>query len=204
MQLHLQTYYMFAINSFTVHDFTTLSDHCAISCSLLTSFYDNTKTQQAYLKPLSGKFLWDSEAINPYSTLIQDKNTSTKLRKFLSTKYLNCNEAVNDLNTILQETTALASAKFIKGRLKKQTNKPKRKPWFSGSCDDLYKTVKHYAFLINKFPFNGAYRKEYYSYRSKLRRKCKQEEKLYKNKICSDLSIISKVTQNPSGTCLIN
>ncbi|CAG2189584.1 unnamed protein product [Mytilus edulis] len=179
--------HVYAINSFTVHDFTTLSDHCAISCSLLTSFYDNTKTQQAYLKPLPGKFLWDSEAINRYSTLIQDKNTSTKLRKFLSTKYLNCNEAVNDLNTILQET-ALASAKFIKGRLKKQTNKPKRKPWFSGSCDDLYKTVKHYAFLINKFPFNGAYRKEYYSYRSKLRRKCKQEEKLYKNKICSDLS----------------
>ncbi|VDI29000.1 Hypothetical predicted protein [Mytilus galloprovincialis] len=140
--------HVYAINSFTVHDFTTLSDHCAISCSLLTSFYDNTKTQQAYLKPLPGKFLWDSEAINRYSTLIQDKNTSTKLRKFLSTKYLNCNEAVNDLNTILQET-ALASAKFIKGRLKKQTNKPKRKPWFSGSCDDLSAYIK----LLSTMPF---------------------------------------------------
>ena len=188
--------HMHAISSFTVHDFTPLSDHCATSCTLLTSFFDNTNTQQAYLEPLPGKFVWDSEAINRYSTLIQNNKSKTKLQQFLSRKYSNCNEAVNDLNTILQET-AMASAKFIKGRIKKQTNKPKRKPWFSESCDDLYKTVKHYAFLINKFPFNGAYRKEYYSYRSKLRRKCKQNEKKYKNEICSDLS--SNINTDPKS-----
>ena len=129
-----------------MHDFKPLSDHCATSCTLLTSFFDNTNTQQAYLEPLPGKFLWDSEASNRYSTLIQNIKSKTKLQQFLSRKYSNCNEAVNNLNTILQET-AMASAKFIKRRIKNKQIDQKENPGFQSHVMTYIKLLSTMHFL---------------------------------------------------------
>jgi hypothetical protein len=41
--------------------------------------------------------------------------------------------------------------------------------------------------LVNKFPENGSYRKAFYSFRSKFRRKCKHDEKIYKIQICDKI-----------------
>ena len=67
----------------------------------------------------------------------------------------------------------MSSTTFIKGSVKRKHKKYKKKPWFSESCEDLRNTVRHYASLMNKFPFNGSFRKQYYSYLSRYRRKCK-------------------------------
>ena len=89
-----------------------------------------------------------------------------------------CETVVNSLNSILCDT-ALKSTKFVKKGMGKRSNKQNKKPWFSDSCHDLYITVKKYCSLVNKFPENGCNRKAFYSFRSKFRRKCKHDEKIY-------------------------
>jgi hypothetical protein len=71
------------------------------------------------------------------------------------------------------------------------------------SCHDLKNTVKKYCFLINKYPGNGSYRKEFYSFRSKYRRKCKIEETKYKQQLCDDINPILKMIQKHFGMQLI-
>ena len=177
------------VGYFDVHNFTSLSNHCIISCSLLLGFntQNNSKCQ---LDPLPNKFIWNQEAINSY---IQNSNSSESRNKFdtfLNSTFTDPNDAVNSLNSILQENAA-KSAKLIK-RVpifkNKRKAKPKRKPWFGDSCQDLYNTVKNYEKLVNKNPENHEYRHKFYSFRSKLRRRCKFEEKQYKERICSELS----------------
>ena len=54
------------IGDFTVHHFTSLSNHCMISCSLLTNFHVKC-TNQSQLDPLPHKFIWTKEAIELYT-----------------------------------------------------------------------------------------------------------------------------------------
>jgi hypothetical protein len=92
--------------------------------------------------------------------------------------------------------TALASAKFVKSLVPKRLNRSKKKPWFSKSCHDLKNAVKKYCFLLNKYPDNGSYRKAFYSFLSKCRRKCKIEERKYKQQLCDD-DIYSNIKNDP-------
>ena len=175
------------ICNFYVHDFTTLSDHCSISCTILTSFYtSDPSSDKTKISPHIGKFLWNPESINRYTAKIQSTDIRHKLTKFQEIKFKTSDEAVTHFNNILQEA-AMSSAKFIRGKIKNKNNKSKRKPCFTQSCKDLRNTVKHYASLINKFPFNGSFCKEYHSYLSKYRRKYKQEENNYRNDINKNL-----------------
>jgi hypothetical protein len=57
--------------------------------------------------------------------------------------------------------------------------------------------VKNYEKLVNKYPQNTEYRHKFYSFRSKVRRLCKFEEKKYKEKKNSELSNISN--KNPKA-----
>ena len=179
------------ICTFNVHDFTPISDHCPISCSLLTCFRNtDTINNKTKLDPLPGKFIWNEESLNNYSTNIQSPAIKQKLQDFLANDHNDCEIVVNQFNTILFETAQL-SAKFIKNKpFKKKGNlrrKPE-KPWFSDSCRDLRQTVIKYCWLVNKYPENGTYRKAYYSYRSKYRRLCKKEEEKYKTQIYDKIS----------------
>ena len=63
---------------FEVNGFTSLSNHCAISCSLLMGFTSQNVTQcQLDLPP--NKFIWNQEAINLY---IQNSNSIESKNKF--------------------------------------------------------------------------------------------------------------------------
>ena len=72
------------------------------------------------------------------------------------------------------------------------TKRQIKKSWFSSSCRELRSSVKNYEKLINKCPYNADYRHKIYSLRSKLRRLCKHEEKMYKKKICTELNNTSE------------
>lgn len=176
------------ISTFKVHELTPLSDHCPISCTLLTCFKNTEKyIHKPKLDPLPGKFIWNEEAINNYTTNIQSQSVKQKLNDFLIKDYKDCDEAVNTFNTILYDT-AKSSAKFIRRNQINNVNKKYKKPYYTDSCHDLKITVKKYCWLVNKHPENGAYRKEYYSYKSKYRRLCKKEEKNYKTEVCDKIS----------------
>ncbi|CAC5402488.1 unnamed protein product [Mytilus coruscus] len=122
---------------------------------------------------------------------------------------------VGEFNSILLETANM-STKFIKrGKPKRdKSNKSRKKPWFSESCEELRISVKNYEKLVNKFPFNAEYRKSFYTFRSRFRRRCKYAEKQYKEKICDELDncvesnpkvfwkLINKLDQ--SSTCKTN
>ena len=110
---------------------------------------------------------------------------------------------VKNLNSILCDT-ALKSTKFVKKRMGKRSSKQNKKPWFSDSCHDLYITVKKYCSLVNKFPENGSYRKAFYSFRSKFRRKCKHDEKIYKNQICDKIFQNMKISDPTTFWNLLN
>lgn len=178
------------ISTFNVHDLAPISDHCPISCSVLTCFRSTVTNSTGKLDPLPGKFIWNVESIRNYSENIQSRAIKQKLNDFHLNDHNDSEKAVDQLNTILFESAKL-SAKFIPTRsFKKKSNKKRNqnKPWFTNSCHDLRQTVKNYCCLVNKYPENGNYRKAYYSYRSKYRRLCKKEEKSYKNQICEEIS----------------
>lgn len=97
---------------------------------------------------------------------------------------MNFNES--EFNSILVEAS-LKSTKFIKISAKYKS-KHKRKPWFSDSCSELRNIVKGYERLVYKFPFNSSYRHAFYSFKARYRRKCKHDQKLFKQNIYNDLS----------------
>lgn len=178
------------VSRFTVNNLTELSDHSLIYCSLFTCFYDIKHKDQ--LDPLPGKFIWNKEAIENYKANLLSEKIKHKLQDFLINKNDNCELAVETFNSILQETATM-SAKFVKSKI--LPIKKKKKACFSDSCHELRNTVRSYLSLVNKYPYNGEYRKKYYSFLSKYRRKCKSEEKKYKQKICDD--IYSNMSNDP-------
>ena len=76
----------------------------------------------------------------------------------------------------------------MKNNPKTKQKKTCHRPWFTQSCRDLRYSVKMYEKLVNRFPFNGQYRQNFYTYRSKYRRLCKYEEKKFIQNICNELS----------------
>ncbi|CAG2256217.1 unnamed protein product [Mytilus edulis] len=103
---------------------------------------------------------------------------------------------VGEFNYILIETANMFTKFTKRGKPKRNKyNKTQKKPWFSESCEDLRISIKNYEKLVNKFPFNAEYRKSFYTFRSRLRRRCKYEEKQYKEKICNELD--NCVESNP-------
>ncbi|CAG2232931.1 unnamed protein product [Mytilus edulis] len=171
------------VGYFEVHDFTSLSNHCIISCSLLIGFIMPQNTPQYQLDPIPNKFIWTPEAINLYTLNSNSIESKNKFEQFLKSTFKDSESAVNSFNTILYEN-ALKSAKLVKKvpvRNKNQ-NRLKRRPWYSESCRELGVTVKNYAKLVNKHPYNSEYRHKFYSFRSRLRRLCKYEENKYKKR----------------------
>ncbi|CAG2209036.1 unnamed protein product [Mytilus edulis] len=110
------------IGNFKVSDFTPISDHCPISCSLLTCF-QKCKTIETKLDPLRGKFIWDNKAIDCYTTNIQNSHVKQRLDEFVNDKQIDSNSAVEKFNAILCDT-ALLSTKFVQ---KKIMNRPIKK-----------------------------------------------------------------------------
>ena len=54
-----------------------------------------------------------------------------------------------------------------------------------------------YAKLVHMFPFNGSYRKEVYTYKSKFGRLCSTQKTWFKNNICDEL--LSKIKSDPKS-----
>ena len=63
------------IAKFQVHDFTSLSNHCPISCSVLSSLPGDAMGAQARLFPLPGKFLWNPVSIETYTEKVRTQET---------------------------------------------------------------------------------------------------------------------------------
>ena len=171
------------IAQFRVHALMSLSDHCAISCSIMCSGIKVNHTTQTHPDPLPGKSVWNTEYLDTYTEKIQSQDTRRKLHLFFKQEFDNCNKAVHAFSFLLCET-ASASKKSIKGHAQQRKPRAKRKPWFSDSCKDLHKVVKKYAKLVKMFPFNSTYRKEFYSYRSKFRRMCNTQKRKFRQNIC--------------------
>ena len=150
-------------------------------------------TPQYQLDPIPNKFIWTPEAINLYTLNSNSIESKNKFEQFLKSTFKDSESAVNSFNNILYEN-ALKSAKLVKKvpvRNKNQ-NRSKRRPWYSESCRELGVTVKNYAKLVNKHPYNSEYRHKFYSFRSRLRRLCKYEENKYKKDIFSELYTCEK------------
>ena len=183
------------IARFQAQNFTSLSNHCPISCSLLSSFADDHGAHDK-LSPLPGKFLWNSSSIEAYTVKFQSQETQQKLQSFIAENFENSDTAANTLSSLLCET-ASASTILIKGNSPYHKRKTRHKPWFSQSCKELHSTVKKYAKLVHMFPFNGSYRKEFYTYKSKFRRLCSTQKKMFKKNICDEL--LSKIKSDPKS-----
>ena len=102
---------------------TPVSDHCPISCSLLTCFKNTaTSGNKTNLDPLPGKFIWNEDTINIYTKNIQSQSVKQKLNDFLTNNHNDCEAAVNHFNTILYDTAKI-STKFIKkSKIRKSEN----------------------------------------------------------------------------------
>jgi hypothetical protein len=104
------------VGYFEVNEFTSLSNHCAISCSLLMGFTSQNVTQ-CQLDPLPNKCIWNQEAINHYiqnSNSIESKN---KFDVFLQSNFTDSDKTVESVNSILYEY-ALQSAKLVKKKFR--------------------------------------------------------------------------------------
>ena len=54
------------IGDFAVHEFSSLSNHCILSCSLTTKFHINNNNS-SQLDPLPNKLLWTKETVELYN-----------------------------------------------------------------------------------------------------------------------------------------
>ena len=97
---------------FEVHNFSSLSDHCPISCSLLTTFFVS-KTSSLKLESLPAKFVWNKESVDDtYTKQLTSKESQAKFKEFIETPFTDVNSAVDNFNSILFEN-AKKSAKLI-------------------------------------------------------------------------------------------
>ena len=62
------------IGYFEVHNFSSLSDHCPISCSLFTTFFVS-KTSSLKLESLPAKFVWNKESVDTYTKQLTIKES---------------------------------------------------------------------------------------------------------------------------------
>jgi hypothetical protein len=100
------------VGYFEVNAFTSLSNQCAINCSLSMGFASQNVTQ-CQLDPLPNKLIWNEQAINLYiqnSNSIESKN---KFDVFLQSNFTDSDKAVEPFNSIVYENT-LQSAKLVK------------------------------------------------------------------------------------------
>ncbi|KAK3101032.1 hypothetical protein FSP39_000386 [Pinctada imbricata] len=181
------------IGYFEVHEFSSLSNHCPISCSILTSYLVD-KTSKLELNPLPAKFVWDNDSISKYIENINKKGNVDKFKNFTSREFHSINSAIDEFNNLLL-TVARESTKVIhpKAKVKNIKKKQKNKPWFNESCRDLRISLQGYVKLVNKFPQNETYRTNYYRLKSKFRRACKKEERNYKK------SVLKQINDNMSN-----
>ena len=184
------------VGSFKVHNFTSLSDHCTISCSLITRFFvgDNNLLN---LAPSIPQFVWNNEALEKYTMNLNSNEFHTKFNEFLSADFTDCNAAVSSFNSIIQEAASKSTKTIKKNQKNFAKKRRKHKPWFNDSCRDLYTSVKNYEKLVNKYPQNENYRTSFYRLRSKFRRACKLEERNFRKQIHTE--IYNKMDKDPKS-----
>ncbi|CAG2247131.1 unnamed protein product [Mytilus edulis] len=100
------------VGYFEIHDLTSLSNHCPISCTLVTFFRSTNFVNQTQLDPLPGKFIWSPGAIESYVKDITSKENKTKLALFTNNSFKSSDSAVQSLTSILYES-AKKSAKLV-------------------------------------------------------------------------------------------
>lgn len=203
-----------SVGFFKVSEFTALSNHCPIVCGLMSDCKSELHCSSK-LSELPGKYIWTEHSILSFKENLQSRPIKGKINNFLNKDFSDVNDIVKDFNSILTETADM-STKFVKkvNFSRGKYVKNNKKPWFSESCLELKNMVKMYEKLVNKCPFNVECRQRFYSYRSRYRRKCRYEEKLYRKRIFSELNesidsnpktfwkLINKLDQ--SSKCIVN
>ena len=180
------------VGLFQVLEFTSLSDHCPILCSIYACqpVLGNNAT---CLSPLPDKFIWSENAIQSFKENVICNHAQHRLESFMKSDFKDTNSMVEAFNNILVDI-AKKSAKLVKDKYL-NFRKKKKKPWFTESCKELRNIVKNYEKLVNKFPFNASYRQCFYSFRARYRRKCKYEEKLHRQTIFTEIN--KSMNKNP-------
>lgn len=65
-----------SVRHFKVHEFSALSDHCPIICSIWATTENIYMAENVELDPLPGKYLWNEYSINAYSRKISSVKNS--------------------------------------------------------------------------------------------------------------------------------
>ena len=171
---------------FKVHDFTALSDHCPIVCSIKTAGESHIFTEKVKLDSLPGKFLWNTDSIESYSKNMSHPDIRKRFQDFENKEFTDTDASVEAFNNILLDV-AKSSTKYIQN-LNMKMKRKKNKPWFNQSCKDMKNILKKYEKLVRKNPSDGAYRHAFYSYRSKFRRLCNYQAKMFNQSVLNDIS----------------
>ncbi|CAC5377056.1 unnamed protein product [Mytilus coruscus] len=116
-----------SIGYFVVQDFTSLSNHCPISCAMFANF-SSVPCDLHKLDSLPGKFLWTDEAIASYTENMQGQMFKDKFANFIAKSFNDSDSITDSFNSILVDC-AKQSAKFINKKPIQKLRKSTRKPW---------------------------------------------------------------------------
>ena len=83
-----------------VHDFSALSDHCPIVCSIMTAFQRPFITEKIKLDSLPGKFFWNADSIEAYSQNIIHPDVRRKFHDFKNQTFSYLDNSVAAFNEI--------------------------------------------------------------------------------------------------------
>ena len=140
-----------SIRHFKAHDFSALSDHCPIVCSIMAAIASTSFTENVKLDPLPRKYLWNADSIDAYSENVSSPDVRKRFQDFENQEFNDPDTAATALIKIVSAfnkivlDVARSSTKYVKnisntkGRRKKTTHKP----WFSQSCKSLRNTLKN-------------------------------------------------------------
>lgn len=92
----------------------------------------------------------------------------------MNNEFFDCELILKVFSLIFVECVGIL-IKFIM-KILRGKYKIRKKLWFLQLCFDFRNIVKNYEKFVNKYLFNGEYRKMFYIYKVKYRRLCKFEE----------------------------
>ena len=89
-----------SIRHFKVYDFSALSDHCPIVCSVIAAIASTRFTENIKLDPLPEKYLWNADSMYAYSENVSSPDVRKRFQDFENQEFNHPDTAATAFNKI--------------------------------------------------------------------------------------------------------
>lgn len=181
------------VNLFHVHDPSTSSIHCMLSCILSTGSYEPSCVKNDRTFPNSlRRFKWTSTSGYKFTKAINDPAITCKISNFLN-QDKDVNDAalfITDVVTEVNQIAGIRRKSCINVGSRKKINNKKTKNvnhWFDADCSQKKKDLRNLAHKVRCNPFNTSCLNDFRIARKKFKSLINKKKTLFKHKLYSQM-----------------